>query len=64
MPKDLLIAAVEDPNPVLYIDDRWLYGQTGPVPGEMYRVAIGAAAVRRTGADVTILGFPRWPCRR
>ena len=28
--KGLLMAAVEDPNPVLYIDDRWLYGETRP----------------------------------
>src|SRR5580698_3046731 len=30
--KGLLIAAVEDPNPVLYIDDRSLHGTAGPVP--------------------------------
>jgi pyruvate dehydrogenase E1 component beta subunit len=55
--KGLLLAAVEDPNPVLYIDDRWLYSQTGPVPEEMYRIPIGEAAVRRAGRDVTIVGI-------
>jgi pyruvate/2-oxoglutarate/acetoin dehydrogenase E1 component len=54
--KGLLIAAVEDPNPVLYIDDRWLYDAAGPVPEEMYSVPIGRAAVRRTGSDVTLIG--------
>jgi pyruvate dehydrogenase E1 component beta subunit len=54
--KGLLIAAVEDPNPVLYIDDRWLYDAAAAVPEEMFRVPIGRAAVRRTGADVTIAG--------
>jgi pyruvate dehydrogenase E1 component beta subunit len=55
--KGLLLAAVEDPNPVLYIDDRWLYGQSGPVPEEMFRTPIGEAAVRRTGRDVTLVGI-------
>jgi pyruvate dehydrogenase E1 component beta subunit len=54
--KGLLIAALEDPNPVLYIDDRWLYAQSAPVPEEMFRVPIGSAAVRRPGSDVTIVG--------
>jgi pyruvate dehydrogenase E1 component beta subunit len=55
--KGLLIAAVEDPNPVLYIDDRWFYEQAGEVPEEMFRTPIGQAAARRAGADVTIAGI-------
>jgi pyruvate/2-oxoglutarate/acetoin dehydrogenase E1 component len=55
--KGLFIAALEDPNPVLYIDDRALYGASGPVPEEMYRVRIGEAAVRRSGRDVTLVGI-------
>lgn len=53
--KGLLIASVRDGNPVLYIDDRWLYGETGDVPEEPYAVPIGSAAVRRQGADVSIV---------
>lgn len=53
--KGLLIAAVRDGNPVMYIDDRWLYAETGGVPEEMYSVAIGQAAVRRTGSDLTLV---------
>lgn len=53
--KGLLIAAVADGNPVLYIDDRWLYDEVGPVAEEMYTVPIGSAAVRKEGADVTIV---------
>jgi pyruvate/2-oxoglutarate/acetoin dehydrogenase E1 component len=52
----LLIAAIEDPNPVLYIDDRWLYGSAGAVAAEMFRTPIGQAAVRRMGTDVTLVG--------
>jgi pyruvate dehydrogenase E1 component beta subunit len=55
--KGLLIAAIEDPNPVLYIDDRWLYGASGDVPEVMYRVPIGTAAVRRSGSDVSLIGI-------
>jgi len=53
--KGLLIDAVYDGNPVVYIDDRWLYNESGEVPEAMYRVAIGTAAVRRPGLDVTIV---------
>ena len=55
--KGLLIAAVNDGNPVIYIDDRWLYGLLGHVPEEYYAVPIGKGAVRREGGDVTIVGI-------
>jgi pyruvate/2-oxoglutarate/acetoin dehydrogenase E1 component len=56
--KGLFIAAMEDPNPVLYIDDRCLYGTTsGNVPESMYSVPIGQAAVRRSGSDVSLIGI-------
>lgn len=54
--KGLLIAAVEDPNPVLYIDDRWLYEQAGPVSDAMTATPIGKAEVTRRGRDVTLIG--------
>jgi pyruvate dehydrogenase E1 component beta subunit len=53
--KGLLIAAVRDGNPVMYIDDRWLYEDSCEVPEEMYQVPIGSAAIRRPGRDVTIV---------
>lgn len=52
--KGLLIAAVADGNPVIYIDDRWLYDEVGEVPEGVYSVPIGQAAVLREGGDVTI----------
>jgi acetoin:2,6-dichlorophenolindophenol oxidoreductase subunit beta len=54
--KGLMIAAIKDPNPVVFIDDRWLYGLVGDVPEDPYEVEIGKAFVRRTGQDVTIVG--------
>jgi len=53
--KGLLIASVYDGNPVIYIDDRWLYGTRDPVPEEFYKVPIGKGIVRRPGNDVTIV---------
>lgn len=53
--KGLLIAAIKDPNPVVYIDDRWLYDLEGDVPKRMYQVPIGKGIVRKKGKDVTII---------
>jgi pyruvate dehydrogenase E1 component beta subunit len=53
--KGLLIAAVRDGNPVLYLDDRWLYELEGEVPEDLYEVPIGAAALRRSGKTVTLV---------
>jgi acetoin:2,6-dichlorophenolindophenol oxidoreductase subunit beta len=52
--KGLFIAAVEDDDPVVYIEHRWLHEEDGVVPDGHYRVPIGSAAVVREGADVTI----------
>jgi len=52
--KGLMIAAIKDDNPVVYIDDRWLYAIDGEVPEELYEVPIGKAAVVREGKDVTV----------
>ena len=53
--KGLLVASIEDDNPVVYIDDRWLYKISGEVPEEIYSVTIGKGIVRRKGEDVTIV---------
>lgn len=53
--KGLMIAAIRDPNPVVFIDDRWLYGIEGAVPEEIYEVPIGKGVIRRTGADLTLV---------
>lgn len=55
--KGLMIAAIRDPNPVVFIDDRWLYRQEDSVPEEVYEVTIGKGMVRRRGKDVTIAGI-------
>jgi len=52
--KGLMISAIKDENPVVFIDDRWLYGTEGIVPKDPYEVPIGEARIRRSGKDVTI----------
>ena len=53
--KGLLVASIEDDNPVVYIDERWLYNFVGEVPEEIYSVPIGKGIVRRNGKDVTVV---------
>jgi 2-oxoisovalerate dehydrogenase E1 component len=55
----LLRAAVLDPNPVVFIEHRLLYGKKGPAPAPDHVVPIGKAAVRRTGTDVTLVSWSR-----
>lgn len=53
--KGLLLAAIDDPNPVIVLEHKLLYRTSGPVPEEAVRVPLGRTAVRRTGADLTIV---------
>lgn len=53
--KGLLIASIEDDNPVVFLEHRWLYNISGPVPEGIYRVPLGTARVMREGSDVTIV---------
>lgn len=55
--KGLMIAAIRDPNPVVFIDDRWLYRFEDEVPGDLYEVEIGKGIVRREGNDVTVVAI-------
>ena len=56
--KGLLIAAINDPNPVLYFEHKALYRSiSGPVPEEYYETEIGKAAHLRTGDDVSIITY-------
>jgi pyruvate dehydrogenase E1 component beta subunit len=53
--KGLLLAAIDDPDPVMIFEHKLLYKIKGDVPEEAYRVPIGKAAIRREGRDVTIV---------
>ncbi len=53
--KGLMISAIKDENPIVFIDDRWLHSIEGDVPEEVYQVPIGEAKIIKTGQDVTIV---------
>jgi pyruvate/2-oxoglutarate/acetoin dehydrogenase E1 component len=53
--KGLLIASIEDDNPVIFLEHRWLHDITGEVPTEFYTVPLGQARVAREGRDLTIV---------
>ena len=53
--KGLLIASIEDDNPVIYIDDRWLYNYMGEVPEEIYSIPLGKGVIRRKGSNITLV---------
>jgi pyruvate dehydrogenase E1 component beta subunit len=56
--KGLLKAAIRDPNPVVFLENEILYGQSGPVPKlDDFVVPIGKAKVVRPGDNVTIVAW-------
>lgn len=55
--KGLLMAALEGDQPVVCLEHRWSYGQSGEVPEGRHVVEIGRAAVVRPGDDVTIVAI-------
>lgn len=57
--KGLMLAAVRDPNPVVYLQEASLGGTRGPVPEGPFEVPLGKATVRREGADVTVVAVGR-----
>ncbi len=55
----LLRAAIQDPNPVIFIENRLLYGMKGPQPPADHIVPIGTARVAWEGTDVTVVSVSR-----
>ncbi|HEV8269878.1 MAG TPA: dehydrogenase E1 component subunit alpha/beta [Chitinophagaceae bacterium] len=56
--KGLLIAAINDPNPVMYFEHKALYRSvSGPVPEEYYEIEIGKARHAREGDEVSIITY-------
>jgi len=57
--KGLLKSAIRNDNPVIVIENKLLYGDSGHVPEDDYLVPIGKAAVRKEGKDVTLIATSR-----
>jgi pyruvate/2-oxoglutarate/acetoin dehydrogenase E1 component len=57
--KGLLIAAIRDPDPVIFFEHKRLYMLEGEVPEAPYTIPLGQAIVRREGTDATIVGIQK-----
>ena len=57
--KGLLKSAIRDNDPVLFMENTMLYGETCEVPDEEYLIPLGSAKVMREGTDLSIIGHGR-----
>ncbi|MFE1961752.1 pyruvate dehydrogenase complex E1 component subunit beta [Streptomyces sp. NPDC059479] len=55
----LLRAAIQDPNPVVFIENRLQYGLKGPRPPAGHLIPLGKAKVVREGTDITVVSWSR-----
>jgi pyruvate dehydrogenase E1 component beta subunit len=53
--KGLFLASLKDDYPVIFIEHRWLYKNSGHVPTEMYTLPLGKADIVRAGRDLTVV---------
>jgi pyruvate dehydrogenase E1 component beta subunit len=53
--KGLLKSAIRDDNPVIFMEDKMMYAQKGPLPEGDYTIPLGLARIHRTGKDATIV---------
>ncbi|HAM56126.1 MAG TPA: dehydrogenase [Candidatus Rokubacteria bacterium] len=53
--KGLLVSAIRDDNPVVFLEHKALYAVRGPVPEGEYAIPLGRAEVKRAGTDVTVV---------
>lgn len=53
--KGMLLAAVADGNPIIFVENKLLYKEKGPVPEEPYIVPLGTADIKRSGEHVTVV---------
>lgn len=57
--KGLLISAIRDENPVIFMEHKRLYMRKSEVPTESYSIPIGVGDVKRYGQDITIVGVQK-----
>jgi len=56
--KGLMKAAIRDPNPIIFLENELLYGQSFDVPiSDEFVIPLGRAKIERSGSDVTIVAF-------
>lgn len=55
--KGLLISSIEDNNPVIFFEHRWLHESSSEVPKKYYKIKIGKSRYITRGKDITIIAF-------
>ncbi len=56
--KGLLLASIRDPNPIVFLEPKWIYrSSVGEVPIEDYEIPLGKARIVQEGNDVTVVGW-------
>jgi pyruvate/2-oxoglutarate/acetoin dehydrogenase E1 component len=55
--KGLLLAAIADNNPIMFVESKLLYKTKGYVPDEPYIIPLGQADIKRSGTDLTIVAI-------
>jgi pyruvate dehydrogenase E1 component beta subunit len=55
--KGLLRSAIDDPDPVVYLEHKKITSRRGPVPDTDHRVPLGRATVARQGSDVSVISY-------
>jgi pyruvate dehydrogenase E1 component beta subunit len=57
--KGMMLTAIRDPNPVIFLEAGALYGTKGEVPEGDYTVEFGKARIAREGSDITLIAYGR-----
>jgi len=57
--KGMMLAAIRDPDPVIFLEAGALYGTKGEVPDGDYVVEFGKARIAREGTDITLIAYGR-----
>lgn len=55
--KGMLLSAIRDDDPVIFIEHRWLHSIVDDVPADAYSVPLNTATIRRVGRDATVVAF-------
>jgi acetoin:2,6-dichlorophenolindophenol oxidoreductase subunit beta len=55
--RDLLIDSINDPNPVIFLENRWLHSQIGKISSKIKKKIIGKSKIVKTGKQITIVAM-------
>ncbi len=55
--KGMLLSAIFDPNPVIFLEHRWLHNTLGEIPEGDFRIPLGKAKVVKPGTDITLVAM-------